>query len=117
MNNPGFQLLSLSNSKGRLPPEFKTVPVILPNQLTIFITYGIVFMITLLVIAVTNYFKSASSDSLLPTHTKRPSDELKNQKWKSTDNKRLKKTVSLSLKDLRKIGVWALVWYLWLIWY
>jgi hypothetical protein len=117
VNNPGFQLLSLSNSKGHLSPDFQSVPVILPNQLTIFITYGVALIITLIIIFAANFIKATRSDTLLPTHSKRPSDDFKNQKWKMAKNKRLRRTVLLSGTDLRKIGVWGVIWYLWLIWY
>ena len=122
MNNPGFQLLSLSNSRGHAvsAPGFSTSPCILPNQLHIFITYGIAFILTLIVVIIDNWIRLAGRDSLLPTTRTRESDDSSTGKWKKNSSRKhvqVRNLVSGCLLDLRRLGVWGVVWYLWLIWY
>ena len=122
MNNPGFQLLSLSNSRGDLAsaPVFSTSPCMLPNQLHIFITYGIAFILTLIVVIIDNWRRLAGKDSLLPSVRTREGEDSSTGRWKknsSGKNVRFRNLVSGCLLDLRRLGVRGLVWYLWLIWY
>jgi hypothetical protein len=123
VNNPGFQLLSLSSSEGHLPanPEFSSVPCILPNQLHIFATYGFALVITIISICVVNWLQYQSMDPLLPTTMKRRSDEYSADRRKPSSSKgvlskRTREIVGGSITDFRKVGVMAGLWYLWLLW-
>ena len=124
VNNPGFQLLSVSSSEGYVPstPEFSTIPCTLPNQLYIFIIYGIAFSITVICILVANWVGMVSKDLLLPMSlSQRNDDDDRDERWKHSSKqiakKQLERVLLESGRNLRKIGLIALGWYLWLIWY
>jgi hypothetical protein len=123
VNNPGFQLLSLSSSESFVPatPEFSTLPCVLPNQLHIFMIYGVALFVTVVSVCVTKWLQVGSKDPLLPL-TRRRSDDNSGGRWKSASSnelwKRQVRTVALeATKDFRKIGVMTVVWYIYLIWY
>ena len=123
VNNPGFQLLSVSSSEGNVPstPEFSTTPCILPSQLHIFISYGVALVITVICVLATNWLRIGSKDSLLPTSVSRRSHDDRDGKWKRSSSQIAKKQLEGVLlgsgRNLRKIGLIALGWYVWLIWY
>ena len=123
VNNPGFQLLSVSSSEGYVPstPEFSTTLCTLPNQLYIFISYGVALFITVISVLVVNWLGMVSKDSLLPMSVSRRNDDDRDGRWKHSSKqiakKRFEGVLLESGRNLRKIGLIALGWYLWLIWY
>jgi hypothetical protein len=123
VNNPGFQLLSLSSSESSLSatPEFSTLPCVLPNQLHIFLIYGVALFVTVLSVCVAKWLQLGSKDPLLPL-TRRRGDDNSGGRWKPASSnelwKRRVRAFALDVsKDFRKIGVLTIVWYIYLIWY
>lgn len=123
VNNPGFQLLSVSSSDGYVPstPEFSTTPCILPNQLDIFVSYGVALFMSVICVLAANWLRIGSKDSLLPMSISRRNDDVRDGRWKPSSSqiakKQLEEAIRESGRNLRKIGLIALGWYIWLIWY